>query len=69
MLLDMLQDIEKRAGRASPPEPPGLTAADEEVVDNLLARLRRIELTKIHHRDTENTEKSQNPTNCFSDGS
>src|SRR5215471_9204583 len=63
MLIDMLKDIEKRAGRASPPEPPRLTAADEEVVENLLARLRRIELAKIRHRDTENTEKSPSPIN------
>ena len=32
MLLDMPQDIEKRAGRTSPPEPSRLVAADEEVV-------------------------------------
>ena len=57
MLLDMLQDIERRAGRASPPEPPRLTAADEEVVENLLARLRRIELAKIRHKDSETTDE------------
>src|SRR5215470_1353741 len=56
MLLDMLQDIEKRAGRAAAPEAFRLAAADEEVVENLLARLRRMELAKIHHRDTETTE-------------
>ena len=53
MLLDILQDIEKRAGAASPPEKSPFTAADEEVVENLLARLRRTELAEIHHRDTE----------------
>jgi len=53
MLLDILQDIEKRAGTVPAPEKSPLTAADEEVVENLLARLRRIELAKIHHRDTE----------------
>ena len=68
-LLDMLKDIEKRAGTAPAPEKSPLTAADEEVVENLLARLRRIELSKIHHRDSETTEESQDPINCFSDGS
>jgi hypothetical protein len=52
MLIDMLKDIEKRAGTATPQASP-LTPADEEVVENLLARLRRAELAKIHHRDTE----------------
>ena len=49
MLIDMLKDIEKRAGTATPPEASPLTSADEEVVENLLARLRRAELAKIHH--------------------
>ncbi|HEX3413771.1 MAG TPA: DUF5681 domain-containing protein [Stellaceae bacterium] len=53
MLIDMLKDIEKRAGTATPPQASPLTPADEEVVENLLARLRRAELAKIHHRDTE----------------
>ena len=54
MLIDMLKDVEKRAG--TPPEALPATPADEEVVENLLARLRRAELAKIHHGDTENTE-------------
>ena len=53
MLIDMLKDIEKRAVTATPPEASPLTPADEEVVENLLARLRRAELAKIHHADTE----------------
>jgi hypothetical protein len=53
MLIDMLQDIEKRAGMASPPETTPFTPADEEVVENLLARLRCIELAKIRGGDTE----------------
>jgi hypothetical protein len=47
MLIDMLKDAEKRAG--TPPEALPATPADEEVVENLLARLRRAELAKIHH--------------------
>jgi hypothetical protein len=54
MLIDMLKDVEKRAG--TPPEALPATPADEEVVENLLARLRRAELAKIHHGDTEDTE-------------
>jgi hypothetical protein len=55
MLIDMLQEAEPKA--ASPaPEPAPLTAADEEVVATLIARLRHSELMKNHHRDTENTE-------------
>ena len=69
MLLDMLQDIEKRTGAAPPPEVSPFTAADDEVVKNLLARLRRTELAEIHHRDTENTEESPNSINCVFDGS
>src|SRR5215469_5129494 len=68
MLIDMLKDIEKRAGTAPAPEKSPFTAADEEVVDNLLARLQRIEFAKIHHGDTESTEVSPNPINYFSDG-
>jgi len=52
MLIDMLKDIESRAG-APPPEAPRFTPADEEVVKNLLARLRRAEFAKLHHADTE----------------
>jgi hypothetical protein len=47
MLIDLLKDIEKRAG--TPPEALPATPADEEVLENLLARLRRAELAKIHH--------------------
>src|SRR5438552_10447831 len=46
MLIDMLRDIEKRTPMAPPPETTPLTAADEEVVENLVARLRRMELAK-----------------------
>jgi Family of unknown function (DUF5681) len=42
MLLDILKDIEKQARPAPPPEPAPFTEADEEVVQNLFARLRRV---------------------------
>jgi hypothetical protein len=53
MLIDMLKDIEKRAGMKAAPEAAPFTASDEEVVENLIARLRRMELAGIHHLDTE----------------
>jgi hypothetical protein len=53
MLIDMLKDIEKQAGVTPAPEPSPFTAADEEIVENLIDRLRRAELAKIHHEDTE----------------
>lgn len=69
MLIDMLKDIEKRAGAKPPPEASRFTAADEEVVENLLARLRQMELAKIHHRDTENTKDDLVRSTAFSDDS
>jgi len=54
MLIDMLKDIEERTGKAPPPKAAALTPADEEVVENLLARLRRAESAKIHNGDPEN---------------
>jgi Family of unknown function (DUF5681) len=53
MLIDMLKDVEKRAGVTPASEASAFTAADEEVVENLIARLRRAELARIHHPDTE----------------
>jgi len=42
MLIDMMQAVEKKAGVAAPPsEPRRLAEADEEVVQQLVARLRR----------------------------
>jgi hypothetical protein len=42
MLLDILKDIEKQAGPPPTPKPAPFTAADEEVIENLFARLRRV---------------------------
>jgi hypothetical protein len=42
MLLDIMKDVEKQAGTAPAPKPVPFTEADEEVVENLIARLRRI---------------------------
>ena len=53
MLIDMLKDIEKRAGHVASAPPEQSTAADAEVVENLIARLRRMELAKMNLGDSE----------------
>jgi hypothetical protein len=40
MLFDMMKEVEQKARAAAPPEPDKLTPADEEVVEQFLARLR-----------------------------
>jgi Family of unknown function (DUF5681) len=41
MLFDMMKDAEHKAGGAAPPEPRRLSAADKEVVQLFVERLRR----------------------------
>ena len=48
MLLDLIKDAEKQAAAATAPEPsPRFTAADEEVVEQLIERLRHQILTEM----------------------
>ena len=47
MLLDAVKDAEKQAGTPSPEAPPRFTAADEEVVEQLIERLRHQILSKM----------------------
>jgi hypothetical protein len=48
MLLEMMKDVEHKAGdTAPPPEPRRLAAADKEVVQQFVARLRRQILQEI----------------------
>jgi len=48
MLIDMLKDVEQTAGVASPPlSPPPFTEADEEVVEQLVERIRHQLLQEI----------------------
>ena len=48
MVLDMIKDAEKQAGAAPAPEPsPQFTAADEEVVEQLIERLRHQILSEM----------------------
>ena len=52
MLIDMMKEVEKRAGVAAPaPEPP-LAEADEEVVQTFVARLRSQILQEIEEGKT-----------------
>ena len=47
MLIDMMKDVEHKAGDAAPPpEPRRLAAADKDVVQQFVARLRRHELPR-----------------------
>jgi hypothetical protein len=41
MLINMLKEVEKKAGVAAPREPARLSPADREVVEQFVARLRR----------------------------
>ena len=41
MLFDMIKEVEQKAGAAPSPDPAKLTAADREVVELFVARLRR----------------------------
>lgn len=53
MLIDMMKEVEHKAGAAAPPpEPPRFTDADEEVMQNLLARLRLVVLHEIEEAKT-----------------
>jgi hypothetical protein len=48
ILLDLIKDAEKQAAAATAPEPsPRFTAADEEVVEQLIERLRHQILTEM----------------------
>ena len=48
MLIDMMKDVEHKAGEAAPPpEPRRLAAADREVVQRFVARVRRQILQEI----------------------
>ena len=54
MLIDMMKDIERKAGVAAPPEPAPFSEADEEVMANFVARLRRQVVQEIQDENTGN---------------
>jgi len=47
ILLDLIKDAEKQAGAVPAPQPPPFTAADEEVVEQLIERLRHQILSEM----------------------
>ena len=53
MLIDMMRDVEHKTGGAPPPEPRRLAAADKEVVQLFVARLRRQILQEIEEKAAE----------------
>ena len=56
MLFDMMKDAEHKAGGAAPPpEPRRLNAADKEVVQLFVERLRRQILAEMAAQNTEAT--------------
>ena len=58
MLIDMLKDVEKKAGVAPPPEPAPFTAADEEVMAIFIARLRQAWEEELRQKGTEDAGSS-----------
>ena len=57
MLFDMMKDAEQKAGGAAPaPEPRRFTEADEEVVEQLIERLRHQILSEMAAKKTSGEE-------------
>ena len=51
MLIDMLKDVEKKAGVTPPAEPAPFSAADEEVMATFIARLRQSWEEELQERE------------------
>jgi len=47
MLIDMMKDVERKAGEVDPPEPHRFAPADEEVIKGVVARIRGALLQEI----------------------
>ena len=54
MLIDMMKDIERKAGVAAPPEPRRFAPADEEVIKHMVARIRGALLQEIQNINAGN---------------
>jgi len=54
MLIDMMKDIERKAGEAAPPEPHRFAPADEEVIKHMVARIRGALLQEIQNMNAGN---------------
>jgi hypothetical protein len=62
MLLDLIKDAEKQAGAVPAPESPApFTAADEEVVEQLIERLRHQILTEMAAQNPSECQPSRSP--------
>jgi hypothetical protein len=62
MLFDMMKDAEHKSGAAAPPpEPRPLDAADKEVLQLFIARLRRQILAEIAAQKTERIAAAESP--------
>ena len=54
MLIDMMKDVEKETGAEAPPEPHRFAPADEEVIKNVVERIRRAMLQEIRAMNAGN---------------
>ena len=54
MLIDMMKDIERKAGVAAPPEPRRFAPADEQVIKHMVARIRGALLQEIQDMNVGN---------------
>ena len=54
MLIDMMKDVERRAGVEAPPEPRRFAPADEEVTKHMVARIRGALLQEIQNMTAGN---------------
>jgi hypothetical protein len=54
MLIDMMKDIERKAGVAAPPEPHRFAPADEQVIKHMLERIRGELLQEIQEMNSGN---------------
>jgi hypothetical protein len=54
MLIDMMKDIERKAGVAAPPKPRRFAPADEQVIKHMLERIRGALLQEIQNMNLGN---------------
>ena len=57
MLIDMLKGVEQKAGVAAPQSEPRFTGADEQVVEQLVERIRQQVLQEIAEGTTPDPRK------------
>ena len=69
MLMDMMKDVERKAGMTPQPAPeaPGLGPADEEVIKNLVERIRQDILAEIAAQKAEESGEGGDVTGDAAD--